>query len=71
MHYEAIKEAIGIGCHVFSEKPLTDNGASAVALYELAKQQKVKTAFSASYRYMPDVLHAKQLVANGKVSVVF
>lgn len=66
-HYETIKQAIAFGCHVYSDKPLTVDGDSALELYELAKQKKVKTAFASSYRYMPCILHAKQLVANGAI----
>lgn len=67
VHYEPIKQAIELGCHVFCDKPLTDNAETAVALYELAKAKKVKTAFASSFRYMPHIIHAKQLVANGKI----
>ena len=66
-HYEPIKQAINFGCHVFCDKPLTDNGESAVELYELAKQKNVKTAFASSFRYMPHVIHAKRLVADGAI----
>ncbi|QOD60953.1 Gfo/Idh/MocA family oxidoreductase [Polaribacter haliotis] len=66
-HYDTIKQAIEFGCHVFSDKPLTVDGDSALELYELAKQKKVKTAFASSFRYMPCVIHAKRLVANGKI----
>ncbi len=66
-HYIPIKQAIEFGCHVFSDKPLTDKGESAVELYELSKEKKVKTAFASSFRYMPHIQHAKQLVANGVI----
>ena len=66
-HYEPIRQAIAAGCHIFCDKPLTDKGASAVELYELAKQKNIKTAFASSFRYMPHVIHAKQLVANGAI----
>ena len=66
-HYESITQAINFGCHVFCDKPLTDNGDSAVELYELAKRKNVKTAFASSFRYMPHVIHAKQLVADGSI----
>lgn len=66
-HYEPIKQAIEFGCHIFSDKPLTDTGNSAVELYELAKKKKVKTAFASSFRYMPHIIHAKQLVAKGEI----
>lgn len=66
-HYNTIKQAIEFGCHVFSDKPLTIDGDSALELYELAKQKKIKTAFASSFRYMPCVIHAKRLVENGEI----
>ena len=46
---------------------MTDTGESAVELYELAKAKKVKTAYASSFRYMPCVIHAKRLVADGAI----
>lgn len=66
-HYETITQAIEYGCHVFSDKPLTVDGDSALELYELAKSKNVKTAFASSFRYMPCVIHAKQLVESGVI----
>jgi predicted dehydrogenase len=66
-HYQTIIPAIKQGCHVFCDKPLTDQGNSALELYELSNKQNVKTAFASSFRYMPCVLHAKQLVAEGAI----
>ncbi|WP_041524422.1 Gfo/Idh/MocA family protein [Gilvimarinus agarilyticus] len=66
-HYEPIKQAIEFGCHVFCDKPLTDSGETALELYRLAEQKGVKTAFAASFRYMPDIMHAKRLVAEGAI----
>ena len=62
-HFEPIKQAIAAGCHVFCDKPLTADGDTAAELHELAEAKGVKTAFAASFRYMPEVLHAKRLVA--------
>ncbi len=66
-HYKTIIPAIQQGCHVYCDKPLSDTGASAMELYDLARQYKVKTAFASSFRYMPCVQHAKQLVASGAI----
>ncbi|MFB9053654.1 Gfo/Idh/MocA family protein [Formosa undariae] len=66
-HYETITQAIAFGCHVFSDKPLTVDGDLARKLYELAKEKNVKTAFASSFRYMPCIIHAKQLVAEGVI----
>ena len=66
-HVEPIRKAIDFGCHVFCDKPLTENGDSARELYELAVARGIKTAFASSFRYMPEIMHAKQLVADGAI----
>ena len=66
-HAEPIRQAIAQGCHVFCDKPLTDSGETAKELYELAVEKGVKTAFAASFRYEPHVMHAKKLVAEGAI----
>lgn len=66
-HYDAITQAIEHGCHVFCDKPLTASGDSARALHEQAVAKGVKTAFAASFCYMPEILHAKKLVADGAI----
>ena len=66
-HYEPITQAINAGCHVFCDKPLTHSAETAVELYHLAKAKNVKTAYASSFRYMPHIIHAKQLVASGAI----
>ncbi|MBT0956047.1 Gfo/Idh/MocA family oxidoreductase [Alphaproteobacteria bacterium KMM 3653] len=66
-HYDPIKQAIAAGCHVFCDKPMTATGATAVELRDLAAAKGVKTAYAASFRYAPSVLHAKALVAAGAI----
>jgi predicted dehydrogenase len=66
-HYAPIKAAIAFGCHVFCDKPMTDNGKTAVDLYEMAQRKGVKTAYAASFRYTASVRHAKRLVASGAI----
>ena len=66
-HFEPIKQAIARGCHIFCDKPLTADGDTAAELYDLAIAGNVKTAFAASFRYMPEILHAKRLVADGAI----
>jgi predicted dehydrogenase len=46
---------------------MTESGETASELYELAVAAGVKTAYAASFRYMPEVMHAKQLVAAGAI----
>lgn len=66
-HFEPIQQAIEAGCHVFCDKPMTESAETAIALYEQAQAKGVKTAYAASFRYAPSVLHAKQLVAEGAI----
>ena len=66
-HAGPIKQAIEFGCHVFCDKPLAESGETAKELYELAVAKGVKTAFAASFRYMPEIMHAKKLVAEGAI----
>jgi len=66
-HYDAIKEAIEHGAHVFCDKPMGTTGEETRELYDLAKAKGVKTAYAASFRYMPHIIHAKRLVANGVI----
>lgn len=66
-HVEPIRQAIAQGCHVFCDKPLTESGATAKELHKLAVEKGIKTAFAASFRYMPHVIHAKRLVAEGAI----
>ena len=66
-HVEPIRQAIARGCHVFCDKPLSESGETAKELCELAREKGVKTAYAASFRYMPHVMHAKQLVAEGAI----
>jgi predicted dehydrogenase len=66
-HVEPIKQAISFGCHIFCDKPLTADGETSKELYDLAVAKGVKTAFASSFRYMPEILHAKRLVEQGAI----
>lgn len=66
-HYEPIMSALSHGCHVYCDKPLAATAVHAKALKQKAEAVGVKTAYAASYRYMPHVLLAKELVANGTI----
>ena len=66
-HFDPIMEALEFGCHVFCDKPLAESGDLARKLYQKSVEKKVKTAFAASYRYMPEIMHAKKLIAEGAI----
>ncbi|GAB4262924.1 MAG: hypothetical protein Kow0080_00730 [Candidatus Promineifilaceae bacterium] len=66
-HFEPIMAALAQGCHVYCDKPLAATAVHAKTLYQKSAAAGVKTAYAASYRYMPHVLHAKELVASGTI----
>lgn len=66
-HAEPIAQAIAQGCHVFCDKPLTESGETAKTVRDLAQAKGVKTAFAASFRYMPYVMLAKRMVSQGAI----
>ncbi|MGB2079648.1 MAG: Gfo/Idh/MocA family protein, partial [Vibrio sp.] len=66
-HYEPLKQAIAMGCHVFCDKPMTATGETAAELNQLAKAKGIKTAYAASFCYMPHIIQAKQMVADGLI----
>lgn len=66
-HFEPIMAALAQGCHVYCDKPLAATAVQSKTLYQTAQAAGVKTAYAASYRYMPHVLLAKELVAQGAI----
>ncbi|MEM6430771.1 MAG: Gfo/Idh/MocA family oxidoreductase [Deinococcota bacterium] len=66
-HVAPIMAALDRGCHVFCDKPLAATAQDAEKLYTRAKEVGAKTAFAASYRYMPYVSFAKTLIAQGVI----
>ena len=70
-HHEQILAAIGHGCHVFCDKPLTTSAETSKELYVAARDKGVKTAYAASFRYQPHALLAKKLIAEGVIGEPF
>ena len=68
-HVEPILAAVEAGCHIFCDKPLAADAASArrLAAAAAAASKGVKTAFAASYCYQPQALLAERLVADGAI----
>jgi predicted dehydrogenase len=66
-HYEPVLQALNAGCHVFCDKPLATNGDEAKEMMELAEQKGLKTAFASSFRFMPEIIHARRLIQAGRI----
>lgn len=66
-HFDVSMEAMEQGCHVFCDKPMAESAENTIKMHQKAEEKGVKTAFASSFRYMPEVMHAKQLVESGAI----
>lgn len=66
-HDIPLLQAMDHGCHAFCDKPLAESAEKTNELYQKSLQKNVKTAFAASFRYMPEIIHAKRLIAAGMI----
>lgn len=66
-HFEPTMQAMEQGCHVFCDKPMAESASNALKMYEKSEEKGVKTAYAASFRYMPKIIHAKQMIAEGVI----
>ena len=66
-HFEPVMAALAQGCHIYCDKPLAATAVQAKTMVQQAKKMGVKTAYTASYRYQPYALLARELVAAGTI----
>lgn len=69
-HVQLAKEAIGLGCHVLLEKPMTLNYNDAVELFELAEKKGVKLCTMHNHMFDPCMANADKLVKDGSLGQV-
>ena len=67
LHVEIVETACAAGKHVFCEKPVGGTPADTVRAADAARRAGVATAVGYNYRFAPLVLHARQLVADGRL----
>jgi len=70
IHYCTSIPLIESGKHVLCEKPLAGNYQEAQKMAELAAQKGIVHAINLSYREVPAMQHAAQLVASGSIGPV-
>ena len=76
-HYPLIKEALGLGLHVLTEKPFASTVAEAKELVDLAAGKSLFLGVAENYRYDPAPIEAHRLIrakhfgAPTRVSVYF
>ncbi|MGC4034766.1 MAG: inositol 2-dehydrogenase [Chitinophagaceae bacterium] len=66
-HAELLELCIAEGKHVFCEKPIDLSLEKTIAVTRLVQQSPVKVMLAFNRRFDPDMRHAKNLVADGKV----
>ncbi|MGD1901199.1 MAG: Gfo/Idh/MocA family protein [Geitlerinemataceae cyanobacterium] len=66
-HYATISEALNLGYHVFSEKPLTLDAVECRELCDLAKQQQRQLFVDHTYLFNPAVQRGGELVRSGAI----
>jgi predicted dehydrogenase len=69
-HRAMAEHAAARGCHIVCDKPLATRAADARAMLAAATRAGIKTAYAATGRYAPAVLHAQELVSAGAIGRV-
>ncbi|MBT9165407.1 MAG: Glucose-6-phosphate 3-dehydrogenase [Chloroflexi bacterium] len=71
LHRDMIIDAIKAGKHVYCEKPLAMNLKEAEEIVKFSRQSAVKCQIVFNYRFIPAVMRAKQLAAEGALGEIF
>jgi len=69
-HFEQILKAANAGKHIFVEKPLTLDAASAQAAYDAAREAGVLLALGHNRRCLPAFAHMRELVDKGELGQI-
>ena len=67
LHEQMIVDALKAGKHLYIDKPLTVDGASAARIEEAALNSTSLTQMAHNNRFFPSVLRAKQLIDEGRI----
>jgi predicted dehydrogenase len=70
LHVEIAAAAAAAGKHIFCEKPVGGTPAQTAAAERTARHAGVITGVGYNYRWAPLVLHAKQLIDEGRIGAV-
>jgi predicted dehydrogenase len=58
------------GVHVLCEKPITNNLPDALAIAQVCERNGVQFMYGSSYRYLPTIVRARELIASGVIGDV-
>jgi predicted dehydrogenase len=67
LHEQMIVDALKAGKHLYIDKPLTVDGASAARIEAAARESSSLTQMAHNNRFFPSVLRAKQLIEEGRI----
>jgi predicted dehydrogenase len=71
LHYEITLHALGAGLHVLCEKPLALTAQQAWEMYEKAEAAKVKHMVLFTWRWLPYMQYARDLIDQGYIGRCF
>ena len=71
LHRQLLLDALAAGKHLYCDKPLALNGAEALEIWQAARQSRLTCQITFNYRFVPAVMRAHQLIAEGFLGRVF
>jgi len=71
LHYSVAKEILGLGCHVFVEKPIASTIDEAADLVETAQQLGLKLMVGHIERFNPAIVELKRRLVNNELGKIF
>ncbi len=69
-HRSIVESAASAGVHVFCEKPLAISIEDGEAMISACRNASVKFFYGASYRFLPAVITARELISEGEIGDV-
>jgi predicted dehydrogenase len=69
-HRQITEQLANAGAHVLCEKPMTNNLDDALAMAQACQRNGVQFMYGSSYRFLPTVMRARELVASGEIGKV-
>ncbi|WP_083760464.1 Gfo/Idh/MocA family protein [Acidothermus cellulolyticus] len=70
LHAQQVMQALEAGKHVICEKPLAPSSEEASALVDMSLHADTVTAVCLNVRYYPQCIHARDLIARGRIGTV-
>ena len=69
-HPNIVTECAEQGCHVLCEKPIAIDLIAAQNMVDICAERAVKLCYGASYRFLPTLIKARELIQDGAIGEV-